>query len=107
MLARVLAVADAYDAMSNCRPYRESLPYEQVEQVLVQGAGSQWDRQVVEAFLRCRERIRSITSRGSEASLRQAIEGALRSSFNADKLPQAPHLQILSKLSASRCMLDS
>jgi HD-GYP domain-containing protein (c-di-GMP phosphodiesterase class II) len=78
LLARILAVADAYDAMSTTRPYREAIPCRKVEEILVQGAGSQWDRQVVEAFLRCRLKIHAIRQRGVGDSLREAIDGALR-----------------------------
>jgi len=78
-LARILAVADAYDAMSHQRPYRDSMPYKRVEEILVKGAGTQWDKQVVDAFLRCRQRIHIIRQRGVGDSLRQAIDGALRS----------------------------
>jgi HD-GYP domain-containing protein (c-di-GMP phosphodiesterase class II) len=78
LLARILAVADAYDAMSTTRPYREAMPCRMVEETLVQGAGTQWDKQVVEAFLRCRLKIHAIRQRGVGDSLRQAIDGALR-----------------------------
>ncbi|HKB37976.1 MAG TPA: HD-GYP domain-containing protein, partial [Gemmataceae bacterium] len=43
LLARVLAVADAYDAMSTCRPYRDSLSLAEVEKRLTEGAGTHWD----------------------------------------------------------------
>jgi hypothetical protein len=79
LLARVLAVADAYDAMSNQRPYREAIPYRRVEEILIEGAGSQWDKKVVDAFMRCRHRIHAIRQRGVGDSLVQAIDGALRS----------------------------
>ena len=46
-----MAVADAYDAMSSDRPYREGLSEEKIEKILRNGAGKQWDPQVVEAFL--------------------------------------------------------
>ena len=78
LLARILAVADAYDAMTTVRPYRESMPWRTVEQILTDGAGTQWDRRVVEAFHRCRQKIHTIRQRGVGESLRQAIEGALR-----------------------------
>jgi HD-GYP domain-containing protein (c-di-GMP phosphodiesterase class II) len=78
LLARILAVADAYDAMSTTRPYREAIPCRKVEEILVQGAGTQWDKQVVDAFLRCRLRIHAIRQRGVGDSLREAIDGALR-----------------------------
>jgi HD-GYP domain-containing protein (c-di-GMP phosphodiesterase class II) len=78
LLARILAVADAYDAMSHPRPYRDSMPYRRVEEVLSEGAGSQWDQKVVDAFFRCRQRIHAIRQRGVGDSLRRAIDGALR-----------------------------
>jgi len=78
LLARILAVADGYDAMSTTRPYREAMACRRVEEILVEGAGKQWDRQVVEAFLRCRLKIHAIRQRGVGESLRSALDGALR-----------------------------
>jgi HD-GYP domain-containing protein (c-di-GMP phosphodiesterase class II) len=78
LLARILAVADAYDAMSNARPYREAMPCRRVEEILTQGAGTQWDKRIVDAFHRCRQRIHTIRQRGVGDSLRLAIDGALR-----------------------------
>jgi HD-GYP domain-containing protein (c-di-GMP phosphodiesterase class II) len=79
LLARILAVADAYDAMSHPRPYRDAMPNRQVEDILVAGAGSQWDKRVVDAFCRCRQQIYAIRQRSVGDSLRVAIDGALRS----------------------------
>jgi HD-GYP domain-containing protein (c-di-GMP phosphodiesterase class II) len=78
LLARILAVADGYDAMSTSRPYREALPCRQVEEILGEGAAKQWDKNVVDAFLRCRLKIHAIRQRGVGDSLRHAIESALR-----------------------------
>jgi HD-GYP domain-containing protein (c-di-GMP phosphodiesterase class II) len=78
LLARILAVADAYDAMSTTRPYREAMACRRVEEILAEGAGKQWDKQVVEAFQRCRLKIHAIRQRGVGDSLRHAIDGALR-----------------------------
>jgi len=50
--ARILAVADAYDAMTCQRPHRPSLTTEQAAQVIKRGAGKQWDPAVVESFLK-------------------------------------------------------
>lgn len=49
--ARIVAVADAYDAMTSDRPYRKAMSREEAEAILRDGAGSQWDPQIVEAFL--------------------------------------------------------
>ena len=47
LLARILAVADAFDAMLSDRPFRPALPPDQVERTLANGAGSQWDPQII------------------------------------------------------------
>ena len=49
--ARILAVADAYEAMTSDRPYRAALPEAEARAELIRCAGSQFDPQVVEAFL--------------------------------------------------------
>jgi HD-GYP domain-containing protein (c-di-GMP phosphodiesterase class II) len=77
-LARILAVADAYDAMSTNRPYREALPCREVEDRLTKGAGTQWDAKVIDAFVRSRQKIHAIRQRGVGESLRTALDAALR-----------------------------
>lgn len=51
LLARVVAVADAYDAMTSDRSYRASRSVEQAATELQECAGSQFDPMVVEGFL--------------------------------------------------------
>ena len=50
--ARVIAVADSYDAMTSDRPYRRGMAPEQAASILREGRGSQWDGAIVDAFLR-------------------------------------------------------
>jgi diguanylate cyclase (GGDEF)-like protein len=50
--ARILAVADAYEAMTSDRVYRSALPPEEARTELVRCAGTQFDPRVVDAFLR-------------------------------------------------------
>jgi diguanylate cyclase (GGDEF)-like protein/putative nucleotidyltransferase with HDIG domain len=50
--ARILGVADAYEAMTSERPYRAALPPDEAAQELRRGAGEQFDDQVVDALLR-------------------------------------------------------
>lgn len=52
--ARILAVADSFQAMTEQRPYREPLSGEVAFQQLREGAGTQFDPQVVAAFLKSR-----------------------------------------------------
>jgi HD-GYP domain-containing protein (c-di-GMP phosphodiesterase class II) len=49
---RLLAVVDAFDAMTSDRPYRTGMPMEKAIQILADGAGTQWDAYLVDAFLR-------------------------------------------------------
>jgi HD-GYP domain-containing protein (c-di-GMP phosphodiesterase class II) len=50
--ARVIAVADVYEAMTSHRPYRPGLPQAAAVVELREGAGSRYDAEVVEACLR-------------------------------------------------------
>jgi HD-GYP domain-containing protein (c-di-GMP phosphodiesterase class II) len=49
--ARIIAVVDAFDAMTTNRPYQESVPVEQAVAELRRHAGTQFDPKVVEAFV--------------------------------------------------------
>jgi putative nucleotidyltransferase with HDIG domain len=49
--ARILAVADSYDAMISDRPYRDGLPLERVIEILQEESGRQFDPVVVEALI--------------------------------------------------------
>ena len=51
-LARILAVADFYDAMTNDRPYRLALSSEVVAEELIKNKNTQFDPDVVDAFIK-------------------------------------------------------
>ena len=51
LFARILAVADSYDAMTSARPYRSAMDHEKAVTILKNGAGTQWDMAIVAAFL--------------------------------------------------------
>jgi HD-GYP domain-containing protein (c-di-GMP phosphodiesterase class II) len=59
-IARIVAVADAYDAMTSNRSYRPGMPDEKVHTIFTKGAGRQWDPAVVEAYFACADDIRAI-----------------------------------------------
>jgi putative nucleotidyltransferase with HDIG domain len=48
--ARIIAVADAFDAMISDRPYRKAITPFEARDILVKGAGKDWDPKVVDAF---------------------------------------------------------
>jgi hypothetical protein len=83
LLARILAVAESYDAITSAVAGCAESPPATVEETLSQGANLQWDGRVVAAFFRCRDRIRAIHHRG----LGYAFDAA-RPSIAGDDLQQ-------------------
>jgi putative nucleotidyltransferase with HDIG domain len=51
LLARILAVADAYDAMASDRTYRKKMKTDRILEILREGAGTQFDPNIVDVFL--------------------------------------------------------
>ena len=49
--ARIFAVIDAFDAITNDRPYRRGRPYGAAREEIIRGSGTQFDPEVVRAFL--------------------------------------------------------
>lgn len=62
-IARIMAVADSYDAMTSDRPYRRGMPQDKVDQIFRDGAGTYWDPEVVDAFFKAKEDIHAIAER--------------------------------------------
>ncbi|MFD1779008.1 HD-GYP domain-containing protein [Fredinandcohnia salidurans] len=49
-LARIVAIADAFDAMTSSRSYRSALPAEEAYKRIIEGQGTQFDPNLVETF---------------------------------------------------------
>jgi putative two-component system response regulator len=52
LLARIISICDAFDALINDRPYRNRVSVDQAIATLRAGAGTQWDPALVELFVR-------------------------------------------------------
>ena len=69
--ARILAVADAFDAMTSDRPYRAAMPIAEAIDEIKRCAGTQFDPIVVTAFLKTARiaatQVRSLQSRAPES----------------------------------------
>ncbi|WP_216829760.1 HD-GYP domain-containing protein [Alkalihalobacterium elongatum] len=50
LLARITAVADAFDAMTSSRSYRSALPITEAYNRIIEGSGTQFDPQLIELF---------------------------------------------------------
>ncbi len=62
LAARLMAVADAYSAMTTDRPYRKGMPPGKAQRILEEGAGTQWDPSCVRAFLRALSEGRALSA---------------------------------------------
>ncbi|WP_035395564.1 HD-GYP domain-containing protein [Exiguobacterium sp. OS-77] len=51
LFGRIMAIADAYDAMTSDRPYRKGMPVEKALSILEEGMGTQWDATFTRLFL--------------------------------------------------------
>jgi HD-GYP domain-containing protein (c-di-GMP phosphodiesterase class II) len=60
--ARILAVADAYEAMIADRPYRPGMPANAARGELLRCSGTQFDPEVVRAFVRCLDGAESLAA---------------------------------------------
>lgn len=66
--ARIVAVADSYDAMRSDRPYRKGMPEERIDGIFREGSGKQWDPRVIAAFFSAKADIREIAGRSPETA---------------------------------------
>jgi HD-GYP domain-containing protein (c-di-GMP phosphodiesterase class II) len=75
--ARILAVADSFDAMSSTRPYRRRLTPMQIDKIFHDGAGVQWDPKIVAALFACRLDVEHIRQKGLGESLQVVVSETL------------------------------
>ena len=82
--AKILAVADAYEAMTSDRAYRRGMDLEDACLQLVEGAGTQFDPRVVDAFIRLMVRsdptvVSTVWERSSDPGARRKLGERRRS----------------------------
>lgn len=75
--ARILAVADSFDAMTSDRPYRKRMSLMKIDEIFRDGRGRQWDPAVVDALTACRSDVEAIRQKGLGESLIGAVDVAL------------------------------
>lgn len=61
--ARLMAVADVYDALISRRVYKDAMSHEQAVQIIADGRGKHFDPDVVDAFLQISDEFRAIAER--------------------------------------------
>lgn len=63
-IARVMTVADVYDALVTERPYKKPVSHEEAVAVISEGAGKHFDPRLVDAFLACADEFKCISRTG-------------------------------------------
>jgi len=61
--ARIIALADVYDALVSKRPYKEKIPHDKVLEMIADSSGSHFDPQIVNAFIKISIKLNEINSR--------------------------------------------
>jgi HD-GYP domain-containing protein (c-di-GMP phosphodiesterase class II) len=71
--ARLMAVADSYDAMTSARPYRAALPAEEAARRLRADSGRQFDPQMIELFDAVQKEFAALHEETDAAQLRAEL----------------------------------
>jgi HD-GYP domain-containing protein (c-di-GMP phosphodiesterase class II) len=63
--ARIVCLADVFDALSTQRTYKKSISFDKVKDIILKESGHHFDPDVVEAFLNCEEKFVKISKKYS------------------------------------------
>lgn len=66
--ARLMAVADVFDALVSRRSYKNGFPFEKAIDIIRQESGTHFDPDVVNAFLQCQDEARRVAEAANEKS---------------------------------------
>ena len=58
--ARLMAIVDVYDALISRRPYKEPMTHDQAYNIIIEGSGTHFDPDVVQAFVEIKNRVAEI-----------------------------------------------
>ncbi len=72
-IARIIAVADAYDAMASERSYRKTLPQDVVRNEIVKGKGTQFDPEIADIMLKIMDEDATYEYRQRQAKIRNVL----------------------------------
>ena len=86
--ARIVALADVYDALTTHRVYKDAFSHEKAEQIIVDGRGSHFDPSVVDAFLQVREVFQQIRKRFDDGAVLADVAPPVA---KQDSIPTTPH----------------
>lgn len=71
--ARILAIADVYDALTSVRCYKDAYSHEKSREIIVEDANKHFDPKMVEAFLNCEDKFIRISKEYSDIAISHDI----------------------------------
>lgn len=82
--ARLMALADVYDALISRRVYKEAMSHEKAVEIILEGRASHFDPDIVDAFLEIVEEFRMIAARygDSDKDLQQKVDYQAQAGIN-------------------------
>ena len=66
--ARLMAVADFYDALISNRIYKEGIPHAEAVQIMIEGRGTHFDADMLDAFVEIQEEFHAIAQRFADSN---------------------------------------
>ena len=69
LAARIVAMADVYDALRSRRPYKDPMSHAKAKKIILEGCGNHFDPQIVNAFLDCEEQFIQVSERYNAATV--------------------------------------
>lgn len=105
--ARLMAVADVYDAIVSRRVYKEEFPHGHAIDIILQGSGAHFDPDVVNAFVRIEDEFRDIAKRFNDADPKSLDVVEVRSNATAEKVTAATETLALWKAPETDPLLDA
>ncbi|MCR5226908.1 MAG: HD domain-containing protein [Eubacterium sp.] len=71
--ARIMAIADVYDALVSKRVYKESMSFEQADKIMMESMGKHFDKQLEKYYISARPKLEAYyTSLGEQTSAKEA-----------------------------------
>jgi len=104
LAARIVAIADVYDALSTKRVYHESTPHEKCVDMIREGAGRQFDPGLVEVFLKLESQFRDIAQNCQDVD--ESPDAAQASSPATTDISEGTVVSLDSAFSMLQALLD-
>jgi HD-GYP domain-containing protein (c-di-GMP phosphodiesterase class II) len=74
LAARIMAVADVFDALASARSYKEAMPFEQAMSIIKEGAGTHFDPQIVQAFINAQDQVKVVVDEYNNPTPKREVE---------------------------------